>query len=342
MRLSKGCIVALTLLCFEVFLSPSVFAGHKYLAANNRQDVILSSTYNKLSQSNNDGRSIAVQDIAENETGSIYDLALSPDGKTFVYSTWRYLDTDPADGVGFLVLSQTDSKRVIWKTVAHHSAAWRVAFSPDGKLLATGSFDEHAKLWEAATGKLLFDLNGHAHSVYDVEFSPDGKTLATCSADGTVRVWNCGTGKIETFYAPVPIDRFRDINQHVYCVAFTPDGSHIISTHYNKTLQLWNLAEKRIDASFDLPEYATKIVMSRDGRRVVCHSYLNDKIFVWNLKTGELDLAWNQKFKNDIEDISTVSRDTANFDFMVLDQYENIFGCDLATGKVKKISSPSK
>lgn len=64
-----------------------------------------------------------------------------------------------------------------------------VKFSPDGKLLATGSFDRTIKLWDTASGQELATLTGHGDRVWRVAFSPDGKTLASASADRTVKLW---------------------------------------------------------------------------------------------------------------------------------------------------------
>jgi len=65
-----------------------------------------------------------------------------------------------------------------------------VAFSPDGRLLATASHDKTARLWNTATGACLRTLTGHTDVLNAVAFSPDGRLLATASRDKTARVWN--------------------------------------------------------------------------------------------------------------------------------------------------------
>src|SRR5947207_15480611 len=70
-----------------------------------------------------------------------------------------------------------------------------VAFSPDGKLLASSGNDNLVRLWEPQTGREVRRLTGHTGWVNTVTFAPDGKTLASGSADGTVRLWETATGK---------------------------------------------------------------------------------------------------------------------------------------------------
>ena len=69
----------------------------------------------------------------------------------------------------------------------HTTCVWSVAFSPDGKALASGSRDGSIKIWDVATGKEQADLKGHANMVMSVSFSPDGRILASGSSDGTIK-----------------------------------------------------------------------------------------------------------------------------------------------------------
>jgi WD40 repeat protein len=77
----------------------------------------------------------------------------------------------------------------------HRDSVLSVAWSPEGKRLATASADKTAKVWDAETGKVLLTLTGHDDEVYSVAWSPDGKRLATASADKTAKVWDAQSGK---------------------------------------------------------------------------------------------------------------------------------------------------
>jgi WD40 repeat protein len=70
-----------------------------------------------------------------------------------------------------------------------------VAYGPDGKTLASGSYDKTIKLWDVATGKELATPTSHTNRVYSVAFSPDGKTLASGSLDKTIKLWDVPSAK---------------------------------------------------------------------------------------------------------------------------------------------------
>src|ERR1051325_1862580 len=92
-----------------------------------------------------------------------------------------------------LALPALADPRVILK--GHTLALADVAYSADGRYVATGSYDRTANVWEAATGKLLVTLAGHGGAVEAVAFSPDAKFLATGSYDGTVKLWDWAAAK---------------------------------------------------------------------------------------------------------------------------------------------------
>jgi WD40 repeat protein len=100
--------------------------------------------------------------------------------------------------LGLLPMALSCSRQKTYErgTLKGHTAkVLSVAYSPDGKTLASGSIDQTIKLWDVATGKEQATLKGHTRYVASVAFSPDGKTLASGSEDRTIKLWDVTTGK---------------------------------------------------------------------------------------------------------------------------------------------------
>jgi WD40 repeat protein len=114
------------------------------------------------------------------------------------------------------------------------SRAYSVAFSPDGKILSSASWDGTIKLWDTKSGRELRTLAGHGWGVYNAVFSPDGKQLASASRDGTVKLWDVATGtNTRTFVAD---------SLAVKHVAWSPDGKLLASSGNDSVVKLWDAA----------------------------------------------------------------------------------------------------
>ncbi len=154
-----------------------------------------------------------------------------------------------------------------------------VAFSPDGKTLASGSWDNTIKLWEVATGHELRALTGHSSYVTSVAFSPNGKILASGSWDKTIRFWNVVNG-----------DELRLLEGHsgsVTAVAFSPDSKMLASASWDNTVKVWNVANGQEVHSFaGHTNYVNSVAFSPDGQTLVSCS--SDKtIRLWSVTSGQ-------------------------------------------------------
>jgi WD40 repeat protein len=113
----------------------------------------------------------------------------------------------------------------------HEGSVWDVAFSPDGRTLASGSLDKTVKLWDVRSGRQRGTLAGHTDQVNGVAFAADGKLLASASRDRTLRLWDVATGGEQAIY--------RGHTGPVMCVASSPDGQWLASGSYDQTVRLW-------------------------------------------------------------------------------------------------------
>jgi WD40 repeat protein len=106
-----------------------------------------------------------------------------------------------------------------------------LGFSPDGTRLATAAAERTVKVWDAAGGKELLNLQGHTSYAMSAAFSPDGKRLATASSDQTVKLWDTTSGQeVLTLKLPGQVNK----------VMFSPDGKRLASVLRDGTITIWD------------------------------------------------------------------------------------------------------
>lgn len=166
-------------------------------------------------------------------------------------------------------------------TFTGHSAPGRkVAFSPDGQLLASSSVDRTVRLWRVGDRK-LGRIFKHPEGTTSVAFSPDGQSLATGSYDHMIRIWHLRDGALT-----------RTLRGHqgpVWSIAFSPDGRRLATGGEDKTVKLWRVSDGALlQTLMGHTLNVWSVAFSPDGQRVVSGSF-DKTVRVWRTDTGRLE-----------------------------------------------------
>jgi WD40 repeat protein len=194
--------------------------------------------------------------VLTNVLGAVNDLRFSPDGKLLAV-----VGGQPS-AKGDLRLFQVDGWKLLGTLPGHEDVVFSVAFSPDGKRLASASFDKTVRLWDVASRKVERVLTGHSDFVYAVAFSPDGKWLVSASKDRSVKMVDADTGKGRF--------TFSGMDQDVLAVAVSPDGKAVVSSGFEPALYWWNpQTGERVRTQGGHGVAVNEVCFSKDGKLVV-------------------------------------------------------------------------
>ena len=176
------------------------------------------------------------------------------------------------------ILAQNAPSRV-W-TGSHLSTVSAVAMSPDGTIMASGSYDLTIKLWRVADGALLRTLSGHAAEVRSVAFSSDGSMIVSASSDRSVRIWRTSDG--------LPLRTFIGHTDVVRSVAFSPDGSTVVSGAQDRNVFVWRVSDGALlrNLSGNL-NWVMSVAYTPDGTSVVSGG-ADGNIRRWRISDGAL------------------------------------------------------
>ena len=194
------------------------------------------------------------------------------------------VDPLPADAHllswGHLIPSATTRKAQAKRSIKLSGWVGGVAFNPAGTLLATGSADYLAHLFDIENGKEQLSFKGHDDRVSSVQFSRDGQRLATGSYDRTAIVWNAKTAEIQ--------HRLEGHGGAVMSVAFSPDGKTIASGSLDRTIRLWDAATGRLVRTLQgHGSWVNSVAFTPNGQRLVSGSS-DGTVKVWELSTGKV------------------------------------------------------
>ena len=161
----------------------------------------------------------------------------------------------------------------------HVDSVWSVSFSPDGRILASGSRDNTIRLWDVKTGRHLRTLTGHTNFVYSVSFSPDGRILASGSRNNTIHLYDVKTRR--------HLHTLTGHDDVVYSVLFSPDGQILASGSWDNTIRLWDIKTRRhLHTLIGHTGLVESVSFSPDGQILASGSWDNT-IRLWDVATGK-------------------------------------------------------
>lgn len=239
----------------------------------------------------------------EGSTWGLHCVAFSPDGKKIAAGGGLNTGSNLSIQTEIFIWD-LESKKLIRLLNGHIGTVRAIAFSPDGKTLASGGDDENmAKIWDLESGRVINSLKEHLNNVYSIAFSPDGKLIATGEGDmilgnknaSTLRVWNAENGQV--------VFSMSGHEDDILGVAFAPDGNKLATVSVDTTIRIWEMTNTQNPIVLKGHTGIIKtLCFSSNGKYLATGS--DDKLtIIWDMESGKPKLT----LKGQMSGISSVA-----------------------------------
>lgn len=212
-------------------------------------------------------------DHYSNKEEGIYTIAKHPiSSNIFTTGNW--------DGeISLWRKNNGDSHKLIKTFLAHDDAISQIKYSPDGKIIASASWDKTIKLWNLETGELVNTLTGHNDGINSIAFTPDGETLISGSEDKTIKIWDiANNAKL--------INTLAGHMDSIKSVTISPDGKFIASGGYDNQIKVWNIQGELLQ-TIDAHKLAiTSLKFTPDSNTLISASWDNS-IKLWSINNRD-------------------------------------------------------
>jgi len=181
----------------------------------------------------------------------------------------------------------TKEPHILCTYQGHQAQVNALVWSPDSKLIVTGSQDSTAQVWEALTGELRMTFRGHTDSVNVVAWSPDGRLVASAGCDKVVYVWRAETGEIVCAYYGHTALLTRGLT-------WSPDGSRLASGAWDSTVQVWDAHSGQTLLTYrEHHAVVNAVAWSPDGRYLASGSGSPEGLVkLWDAHSGQTLLTY--------------------------------------------------
>jgi WD40 repeat protein/serine/threonine protein kinase len=174
-----------------------------------------------------------------------------------------------------ILLFETRTGQLLRTLTGHTEAAFRPAFSPDGKRLASGSDRGSLRVWDVATGREELMLTDHTHPVWSVAWDPEGKRLVSADGGGAIKVWDAEGRVITTLEGHT-----KGVNH----LAFRPDGKRLATASLDGTCKVWDTDTwKEVRSLPAKGKTFAAVAWSRNGKLLAAGD--DDQVILWNADT---------------------------------------------------------